>query len=179
MSCRSQEVIENTIKTIIQHIKEINKPVLDKFDRQQMRRFIFDDFVKRQLYFLYLSGFHEWNREAVDKVSMGRMLDRIEDILSENVGKTITKELTFDIKFDLYLNFNKMLNIKRESKKCDTWEQFMRIDESRALWRDFFYNNNKFFRLSLPMYGGYLPLCYPYCYTRDYSYDDYMMGMVR
>ena len=119
MSSRSQEVIENTLKTIIQHVKEINKPVLDKFDRQQMRRFIFDDFVMRQLKFLYLSGFQEWEEEALDKVHLHHIMKDMEQVFDENIGKTLTKDLSLGIRNDLFFAFQNRLIQKKKDKEVE------------------------------------------------------------
>ena len=119
MSGRSQEVIENTLKTIIQHVKEINKPVLDKFDRQQMRRFIFDDFVMRQLKFLYLSGFQEWEEEALDKVHLHHIMKDMEQVFDENIGKTLTKDLSLGIRNDLFFAFQNRLIQKKKDKEVE------------------------------------------------------------
>ena len=117
MSKKSQTVIENTLKTIIQHVKEINKPVLDKFDRQQMRRFIFDDFVMRQLKFLYLSGFQEWEEEALDKVHLHHIMKDMEQVFDENIGKTLTKDLSLGIRNDLFFAFQNRLIQKKKDKE--------------------------------------------------------------
>lgn len=119
MSKKSQTVIENTLKTIIQHVKEINKPVLDKFDRQQMRRFIFDDFVMRQLKFLYLSGFQEWEEEALDKVHLHHIMKDMEQVFDENIGKTLTKDLSLGIRNDLFFAFQNRLIQKKKDKEVE------------------------------------------------------------
>ena len=119
MSKKSQTVIENTLKTIIQHVKEINKPVLDKFDRQQMRRFIFDDFVMRQLKFLYLSGFQEWEEESLDKVHLHHIMKDMEQVFDENIGKTLTKDLSLGIRNDLFFAFQNRLIQKKKDKEVE------------------------------------------------------------